>query len=68
VEASVLVTGQIDHDRYRPIGAYPRRPPDVLIDPEHLHPGKAFGLGDPSLSLGLDRSPSGMPGDAEMTG
>jgi hypothetical protein len=28
VEASVLVTGQIDNDRHRPIGADPRRSPD----------------------------------------
>jgi hypothetical protein len=36
---------------------------DVLIDPQVLHSGKAFGAGDPGLGFGLDRG----PGDAEMT-
>ena len=68
VEASVLVTGQIDHDRHGPIGAHPRGPPDVLIDSKGLHSGKAFGLSHSSLGFGLDRGPGGVPGDAEMTG
>ena len=68
VEASVLVTGQIDHDCHRPIGADPRRSPYVLIDPQGPHSGKAFGHGNPGLGLGLDRGPGGVPGDAEMTG
>jgi hypothetical protein len=36
VEASVLVTGQIDHARYRSIGADPARAPDVFIDAKRV--------------------------------
>ena len=40
----------------------------MLIDSQGPHSGKAFRLRDPSLGFGLDRGPSGVPGDAEMTG
>ena len=68
VEASVLVTRQIDHNRHRPVGADPAGLPDVLIDTQGLDSGKAFGLRDPSLGFGLDRRPGSVPGNAEMTG
>jgi hypothetical protein len=68
MEASVLVTGQIDHNRHRPVGADPARAPDVLIDSQGLHTGKAFGLRDPGLGFGLDRGPGSVPGNAETTG
>ena len=68
MEASLLVTGQIDHNRHRPVGADPAGAPDVLIDSQGLHTGQAFGLRDPGLGFGLDRGPGGVPGDAEMTG
>src|SRR5215204_5393677 len=65
VEASVLVTGQIHHDRHRTIGADPGGPPDVLIDPQGPDSGKALRPSDPGLGFGLDRRPGGVPGDAE---
>jgi hypothetical protein len=50
VEASVLVTGQIDHNRHRPVGADSAGPPDVLIDTQGLDSGKAFGPRDLALA------------------
>jgi hypothetical protein len=60
-EASGLVTGQIDHDRDRPIDPDPRRPPDVLIDTERLHPRQPRRVSDASLGFDLNRVPAGVP-------
>ncbi len=66
MQASILVTGQIDHDGDRSVGAHPRRPPDVLIDPQGLHSGQPLLLPDPGLRLDLDGIPAGVPIHAEM--
>ena len=68
VQASGLVTGQIDHDRDGPVDPDPRRPPDVLIDPEGLHPGQPGRVADAGLGFDLDRVPAGVPVHAEMPG
>jgi len=61
VQASGLVTGQIDHDRDRPIDPDPRRPPNVLVDAKGPHPGQPFRVGDAGLGFDLDRVPAGVP-------
>jgi hypothetical protein len=47
---SVLVTGQIDHDRDGPVDAGPAGPPNMLIDAEGLH--SVFGPADAGLGFG----------------
>jgi hypothetical protein len=61
MQASGLVTGQIDHDRDRPVDPDPRRPPNVLIDSQRLdvvQPGRIAG---PGPGFDLDRIPAGVP-------
>ena len=68
VEASSLVTGQIDDDGDGPVDPDPRRPPDVLIHPEGLHSGEPGRVSRSGLRLHLDRVPGRMPVHAEMSG
>jgi hypothetical protein len=42
--------------------------PDVLVHPERVDPGEAFGCGEPAGGLGLDALPEGPPGHAELVG
>jgi hypothetical protein len=61
VQASGLVTGQIDDDRDRSVDPDPRRPPNVLIDSQRLdvlQPGRVTGTGP---GLHLDCIPAGVP-------
>jgi hypothetical protein len=67
VKASSLVTGQIDHDRDGSIHADPRRPPDVLIDPESPHPGESCRVFGAGLRFDLDRIPGRVPVHPEMS-
>ena len=68
VQASGLVTGQIDHDRHGPVDPDPRRPPDVLIDAEGLHLGQPGRVADPGFGFDLDRVPAGVPVHPEVAG
>jgi hypothetical protein len=68
VEASSLVTGQIDDDGDGPVDPDPRRPPNVLIYPGclyHGEPGRVSGTG---LRLHLDRVAGRMPIHAKVSG
>jgi hypothetical protein len=61
VQASGLVTGQIDHDRDRSVDPNPRRPPNMLIDSQRLdvlQPGRVASTGP---GFHLDRIPAGVP-------
>jgi hypothetical protein len=61
VQASGLVTGQIDHDSDRSVDPDPRRSPNVLIDSQRLdvlQPGRVTGTGP---GFHLDRIPAGVP-------
>jgi hypothetical protein len=66
VEASGLVTRQIDHDRDRPVEPDPRRPPDVLVDAERLDSRQPRRVTDASLGFDLNRVPAGMPVHPQM--
>ena len=68
MQTSVLVTGQIDHDRGRPVGADPRRSPNVLVDTERGHLLESLWLSDACGGLDLDRVPAGVPVHAEVAG
>ena len=68
MQASGLVTGQIDHDGDGPVDPDPRRPPDVLIDAEGLHLLQPGRVADAGLGFDLDRVPAGVPVHPEMAG
>lgn len=59
VQAAVGVTGQVDHDRYRPV--VPIFNGRQIIHPEAGYPGQPLGPGEAALGLGLDRVPAGVP-------
>ena len=61
VQASVLVTGQIDDDGDGSIAPDPRWPPNVLIDSESLHTAQPIGVAGAGLGFELDRVPASMP-------
>jgi len=68
VQASRLVTGQIDHDGDGPIDSDPRRSPDVLIDTECLHVLQPGRVGDAGFGFNLDGVPGRVPVHPEMAG
>ena len=68
MQASGLVTGQIDHDGDGPVDPDPRRPPDVLVDSEGLHVLQPSRVTDPRLGFDLDRIPAGVPVHTQMPG
>ncbi len=70
MQASLLVTGQVDHpgQLLRPALAGVAVVPDVLIDPKRGHPGEPCRVGGEALQLRLDRPPQRRPPDPEPTG
>jgi hypothetical protein len=61
VQASGLVTGQIDHDRDRSVDPDPRRPPNVLIDSQRLDVLQPGGVAGTGPGFDLDRIAAGVP-------
>ena len=68
MEASVLVTGQIDDDSDGPVDPDPRRPPNMFVHSEGFHTLQAVGVAGARLGFDLDRIPAGMPVHTEMPG
>jgi hypothetical protein len=67
VQASGLVTREINHDGDGPIDPDPRRPPDVLINSKGLNAVQPGWVAGPGLGLHLDRIPTGVPVHPEMS-
>jgi hypothetical protein len=61
MQASGLVTGQIDDDGDGSIDPDPRWPPDVFVHSEGLHALQPVRVGGAGLGFELDRVPAGMP-------
>jgi hypothetical protein len=68
MQASRLVTGQIDHDGDGPVDPDPRRPPDVLVDAQGLHALQPDRVAGARRGFDLDRIPAGVPVHAKMAG
>jgi hypothetical protein len=68
MQASSLVTGQINHDGDGPINPDPAGPPNMLIHPESLHTGQSVRIAGAGPGLELDRVPRGVPVHAEVPG
>src|SRR5215207_9805466 len=64
VQASGLVTREINHDGDGPIDPDPRRPPDVLINSKGVNAVQPGWVAGPGLGLHLDRIPTGVIGCA----
>jgi hypothetical protein len=68
VQASGLVTGQVDDNGDGPVDPDPRRPPNMLIDAESPHAPQPVGIIDAGLGFDLDRIPAGVPVHSKVPG
>jgi hypothetical protein len=68
MQASGLVTRQINHDGDGPIDPHPAGPPNMLIHPNGFHTGQSGRVAGADFRLDLDGVPGGVPVHTQMAG